>query len=251
MSKFIIRGGQIVNKDTNENVESISGKLVAVRVIKPEDAPERLQIDLSDGEVTSTLTVRKSGDVSMKILRCLYGIVDVMGDKVITVSTEAREGRSSLINLDADGERLAPMGVPGEFENVRKVLIDKILASLTRALGYKQPVLVYSNADKVYPSTGDQSADAEQIADYIRDLRRAGRVGEITVKKTVFTNEKSALAYWKALRDVESFSNMRIFSDAEAIETISQAYTAPLESPASEGDAPEGSAPAAADEEEA
>ena len=62
------------------------------------------------------------------------------------------------------------MGVPGEFENVRKVLIDKILASLTRSLGYKQPVLVYSNADKVYPQTGDQSADAEQIADYIRDL---------------------------------------------------------------------------------
>lgn len=250
MSKFIIRGGQIVNKETNEAVESISGKLVAVRVIKPEDSPERLQIDLSDGEATSTLTVRKAGDVSMKILRCLYGIVDVMGDKVITVSTEAREGRSSLINLDADGERLAPMGVPGEFENVRKVLIDKILASLTRSLDYKQPVLVYSNADKVYPSTGDQSNDAEQIADYIRDLRRSGRVGEITVKKTVFSNEKSALAYWKALRDVESFSNMRIFSDPEAIETISQAYTAPLESP-SEGDAPEGSAPAATDEEEA
>ena len=108
--KHIMSEGTFKCKETNETTNTISGKLVGLRVIVPEGGSETIQIDLQDdsGEepVVNTLSILHYGDASTKILRCLYGIAEIIRDKVLTFTMEDREGRKKLIKISADGEVL-------------------------------------------------------------------------------------------------------------------------------------------------
>lgn len=208
-------------KDTDETTNTISGKLVGLRVIAPEEGAEKIQLDLQDdsGEepVINTLSILHYGDASTKILRCLYGIAEIIRDKVLTFTLEAREGHSSLITVSADGEILTPCGTVEPYAYDKKLVTDKCLVVLKGAFNFKFPVLVFANDDKF-------TGNASEVADYIRDLKSAGRGNELTVVKTVFTSISGANGYMKAISDLAATRSFQCFRDEEDIDLIWDAF---------------------------
>ena len=234
--KYIISNGMFVCKDNEQPVttNSISGTLVGFRVIAPENGSEKVQIDLKDTddegvEQVNTLTLRKYGDASLKILRCLFGIAEIISGKVLTISLEEREGHSALIHVGADSEELPAAGCVEPYAYDKKLLTDKIIGVLKRCLEFKRTILVYTNADKVYPETIDGDLDVTASAAYIKDLRRSGRSGEILLTKTTFTQPTTANGYEKALRDLASTRAFRVVKDEADIDRLWAAYTDELE----------------------
>ena len=223
--KYIIKDGAFVAKENGEETNTISGKLTAIHVVKPEEGSEKLQFDLTDesaeeGPVVRTVVVRKVGDAALKILRCLYGIADIVAGKTITLELEPREGKSALINVSADGEPLYPAGVIEPFAADKKLFIDKAVSTLLWAFKFRLDVVVFANDDNHLPDT------AGETAAYIREMRAAGRSEEIHLVKTSFTNQKAANGYLKALRDIgKGFTSWR---DEQDIAAIMEAWEGPL-----------------------
>lgn len=231
--KYSFKNGSLVCKETDQTVPEISGTVSGIRTVNTESGNELVQVDLlkegGDGQDVSTLVVRKYGDASLKILRCLYGIVDILAGKVITVSTEAREGRSSLINVLADGEMLSPVGHVEPYSYERRTLTDKILASITRAMNFRQDILV-----AVFDGEGAGLTSAEEIAGLVTDLRRSGRAESLKVVKHGFTSDKAAVAFLLGVNAVRAFSDVHVFTgedDAEGIGLIWRAYTEEIQTP--------------------
>jgi len=222
MPKFIMKDGKFVAKEEQITVNAISGTLAGVRVFVPEQGKPKLQLDLKDGENVNTLSLRLYADPALNILRCLYGIAEIIADKVLTISLEEREGHDSFIHVSADGEELPRCGEVEAYAYDRKLFTDKCYGVLKRCFDFKKAVLVYANADGIYPATCE---DVQAVVDYIHEMRRLGRSGELTVKKTVFTNPGAAKGYLKALRDLGTVRGFRVFYDEEAIEAIWTAYT--------------------------
>ena len=226
--KYIMKDGKFFCKEENATTTTLTGTLAGLRVLNPDDAPRKLQLDLKkDDDSVDTLTLRLIGDPALKILRCLYGIAEIIAGKVITIDLVEREGHSALINVSADGEALTPCGYVEAYAYDKIFFTDKCLEVLQRCFSFRHDVLVYANVDKNYP---EDDGDIHAIVDYIRELRRNGRSGELTVKKTSFTQPGTAKGYMKALSDVPQ-SGFRVFTDAEAIEAIWAAFTEELEAP--------------------
>lgn len=225
--KYSFKNGSIVCKETGETVPSLSGTVAGIRVVNSDSGLELVQIDLkAEGETpeVNTLIVKKYGDASLKIVRCLYGIVEILAGKVITVTTEAREGKSSLIVVLADGEVLSPVGYVEPYSYERRTLTDKILGSLIRSLTYRRDVLV-----AVFDGEGAGVQGAEDVAALIRDLRRSGREDSLKVVKYGFTDERSAAAYLKGIKDAKAFADIHVFAnDTEDIDLVWEAFTEPL-----------------------
>lgn len=219
--KYIMSEGTFKCKETNETTNTISGKLVGLRVIVPEGGSETIQLDLQDdsGEepVVNTLSILHYGDASTKILRCLYGIAEIIRDKVLTFTLEDREGRKKLIKISADGEVLTPCGTVEPYAYDKKLVTDKCLVVLKNAFSFKFPVLVFANEDRF-------SGNAQEVADYIRDLKSSGRGGELTVVKTVFTSINSANGYMKAIKDLAATRGFQCFRNEEDIDLIWEAF---------------------------
>lgn len=231
--KYIMKNGSFVCKENNnETVNAISGTIVGLRTVKPEEGSEAIQIDLKEGEgedaVVRTLSILKYGDASLKILRCLFGIAEIIIGKVITISLEEREGHKALITISADGEVLPACGTVEPYAYDKKLLTDKILVVLKRCFEYKTVILVYGNKDGFYPVDEYDEFDFVQSANYIRDLRRAGRAAELTLKKTVFNNASATKGYLKALGDLSGVANFKIIHDEDGINTLMEAFTEDL-----------------------
>lgn len=237
MSKYIMKDGAFFNKEANESVATITGTLAGIRVIENEDGNKKLQLDFKHenegGEtVIDTLTLRLYREPALKVLRALFGILEILGGKVITLSMEQREGRQALLTVSADGETLSPRNCGESFAYEERIFIDKAVRIIKAVLGYSKTVLVYSNADKDYPQGGDE---IEAITTYIRELRSLGRTGELNVKKVTFNVASAAKGYLQALRDLQPTRAFRVFVDEEAINAIWTAFTEELpETPSSE-----------------
>ena len=232
--KYIMSNGQFVGRnnegDERVSVMEIIGVITGFRILAPEGAPEKVQIDLTnnDGEV-STLTLKKYGDAAFKILRALFGVSDVIPGKVVTIALEPREGRSALIVVSADGEVLWTAGPDCPYEAEKRLLTDHIVNVLKRSLTFEAEFLVYHNDDGVYPENGVGELDAAQVSEYIRDLRRNGRQVELKVVKTAFGNAAAARAYRKALQDLYGAdAPFRFTSDRESVAVIWDAYSGPM-----------------------
>lgn len=234
--KYSMNNGQFVCKEGEQPIvtNTISGKLAAIRTLEPEVGPKKLQLDLKsqneDGqEEVNTLTVRLYADAACKILQCLYGIVDIIADKVITISLEAREGHSALIVVMADNEILPACGfVHTGFIESKILFIDVAVDALKRMFSFRKDVLVYTNADGVYPKDDYGRINITEVCDYIRELRSLGRGGELTVRKTSFTNPAAAKGYMKAISDISAIRGFYFTVDADEIEAIMEAYTCEL-----------------------
>lgn len=253
MAKFIMKDGKFLNKEANATTTTLTGTLAGIRVLEPEEGSKKLQLDFKseeDGqEVVNTLNLRLYADPAIKILQCLYGIADIIIGKVITIRLEEREGHGSLIHVLADNETLAACGFVTAYASDKMLFTDKAVAMLKRCFDFRKDVLVYVNADKVYPTLADGSMDVQAVCGFIRDIRRSGRSGELTVTKTGFVNPASARGYIKALNDLRHNGGFMFTLDPEAISEIWEAYTAPLdETPAGEGDAAPGTEPAVEEE---
>lgn len=223
--KYIMSNGAFVCRENNNEVaSSISGKIIGFRTVTPDGESEKVQIDLAEGDdaVVRTLNLKKYGDASLKILRCLFGIAEIIRDKVITISLEEREGHSALISVSADGELLTPCGSVEPYAYDKKLLTDKIILVLKRCFDFKKTILVYANRDNVLD---DFDENVERVAEYILDLRRSGRENELTVKKVTFTSVSGANAYLKALRDLYSVSAFRYTCDEDEVAIIWEAFT--------------------------
>jgi len=232
--KYSFKNGSLVCKETGETVPEISGSVSGIRTVSTESGNELVQLDLrkegqeGDEQSVSTLVIRKYGDASLKILRCLYGIVDILAGKVITVATEAREGKSSLINVCADGELLTPVGYVEPYSYERRTLTDKILASITRAMNFRQDILV-----AVFDGEGAGLTSPEEVAGLVTDLRRAGRTESVKVVKHGFTSDKAAVAFLLGINAVRAFSDVHVFAgedDSEGIALIWRAFTEEIQS---------------------
>lgn len=235
--KYVISNGMFVAKNTNETVEPvnvISGKITGIRVVPIEDSPEVVQLDLTEGAgdeaVTKTVQFKKYGDLGLKVLRCLFGIAEIMAGKTITLELVPREGRSALMKVSADGEALTPMGTVEPYAYDKKLITDKVLSVLMRCFNFRCDVLVFANKENAVLGT------VEEIADYIRTLRRSGRQDEITVKKTGFTSISAANGYKKALADLGDVASFKVFGDEDSVNAIWEAYTEELPSDSPEDD---------------
>lgn len=238
MSKYIMRNGLFLDNETQETTSSITGVLVGIRQVKPDDDRVKLEIDLrtttDEGEtVTNTLRLQCYKEPALKILRSLYQVYEIIAEKVITISMEAREGRSSLMRVSADGELLPPSTLGEAFAYEERAFIDRAVALLRKSLEFKQTVLVYSNADKQY----SDGFDTEAICQYIRELRRSGRTGELRLEKTTFTNASAARGYLKALHDLAPTRSFRCTDNAEAIAAVMAAFTEDLPEESAEPEA--------------
>ena len=241
--KYIMKDGMFVCKDNEQPIttNSISGKLVAIRTLEPESAPKKLQMDFkgeddAGNEVVSTLSLRLYADPAIKILQCLYGIADIIADKVITINLEPREGHSALIVVLADNEVLPTCGFVHAYSESKVLFTDMAVETLKRVFNFRKDFLVYANADGVYPTSVDGGLDVDAVRNYILELRRLGRSGELTVKKTSFTSPAAAKGYIKALADIGGCRGFRWTGNAEEIEAIWDAFTSELPevAPASE-----------------
>lgn len=233
--KYIMSAGKFVNKADNEEVTSISGTLEGLRVLTPEDGPMKLQMDFKDAQsgdepLISTLTLRLYADPALKILRCLYGIAEIIAGKRITIALEPREGHSALINVYADDEALPACGSVEAYAYDKKLFTDKTLGVLKRCMEFSRTVLLYVNADGVYPANENGGLDINAACAYIREMRRLGRTGELTVKKHTFTIPAAAKGYIRALNDLRNVSAFRFLEDEESVDAIWEAFTGDLSS---------------------
>ena len=130
---------------------------------------------------------------------------------------EDREGRKKLIKISADGEVLTPCGTVEPYAYDKKLVTDKCLVVLKNAFSFKFPVLVFANEDRF-------SGNAQEVADYIRDLKSSGRGGDLTVVKTVFTSINSANGYMKAIKDLAATRGFQCFRNEEDIDLIWEAF---------------------------
>lgn len=226
--------GLFVSLEDESKTNTLKGKLVGFRVITPDDGPQKIQIDLKtaaeDGtEKVDTLVILRYGDASLKILRCLLGVAEVITGKELSFVMEERENRGSLIHVLADGEELVPMGSPCPYSYEKNLMTDKIVDVLKNVFNFRFAVAVYVNEDKVYPENEWGNLDVDVAAEYIKDLRRSGRSGEIHLTKTVFSSPAAANGYKKALADLSSASSFRVLYDEASIETLMEAYTCEIE----------------------
>lgn len=228
--KYIMSKGEFVCRENDDHRTSLTGKITGIRVITPEDAPDKVQIDLTETleneeTVVRTLSLKKYGDASLKILRCLFGIAEIMHGKTVTIEMEAREGRSALIKLSADGEQLIPLGSDSGYNIDRNLTIDKCLATLKACFEFAADFLVIKNDDNFYPTTDAGDLDEVAMAGYITDLRRSGRQGELRVIKNGFTSIAGAKAYKKALTDI---GGVHYTTDPHKVAVIWDAFAGPL-----------------------
>ena len=237
--KFIMSKGMFVCRENDDQLNTLTGKITGIRVIAPEDAPEKLQIDFTETleneqSTVRTLSLKKYGDASLKILRCLFGIAEIMHNKTVSIELEAREGRSALIKVSADGEQLAPLGSDSGYNIDRNLIIDKALVVLKACLEFGADFLIIRNDDGFYPTDESGDLDEMAIAGYVTDLRRTGRQGELKIVKTGFTSLAGANAYKKALTDI---GGVHYTTNPHKVAVIWDAYAGPLpeEAPASLG----------------
>lgn len=230
--KFIMSNGQFVCRENDERLNSISGTITAIRVITPEDAPQKVQIDFtepgeeSEAPVVRTLSLKRYGDASLKVLRCLYGVADILHGMVVTVELTPRTADTpAKISVSGDGAMLPPLGGNTDFIIEQRALIDLALSVLMRRVNFGVDFLIYKNDDGVYPTDADGDLDEVAIANYITDLRRTGRQGELTVIKTGFTSLDGAKAYKKALDDI---GRVRYTTNSHKVAIIWDAYAGPL-----------------------
>lgn len=242
--KYSIKNGMFLSKESEESTNEICGVLAGIRAITPNNTEiEYLQIDLKDVdeyesdlelEIVSTLTIPKYGDASYEILRRMFGIAEVIAGKYLAISIQGSVDDNPSINVSADGEDLVPCGDAEPYAAEKKLLTDMIISVLKRCFEFRSTILVYSNVDNVYPMSEDGSLDVYAIADYIRDLRRAGRHNELTVKKTTFTSLAAAKGYEKALRDLAMTNSYRYTKNKQSIDLLWDAYNCELEAPEDE-----------------
>ena len=236
--KYIMSHGAFVCRETGEEIASITGKLTGIRIVTPENGADKLQLDFSsEGEneqpVVKTLSLKKYGDASLKILRCLFGVVEILHDKVFTIELEAREGKSALIKVSADGESIPVFAYVEPFAADQMRFIDKAISALVCSMEFSADFLIITNDDGFYPLDEGGDLDAQALGDYIINLRRTGRQGELKVIKTGFTTLPGARAYQKALTDI---GGVHYTTNSEKISLLWLAYAGPL---------PEMAAPAA------
>lgn len=221
--KIKMKDGHFIDVATGEILDALTGKVTSIMVVRPEGAAERVQITLTEGEgenaVQKTLDMKKYGDASLKILRCLYGISEIILGKDLRLEFEAREGHGALIHVSANGEELMPLGTTSPYAYEKNLMIDKILGVLLAAVNYKDTILVFRNADGVYPDNVDE------VVDYIRQLKATGRDNELTIKKTVFGNAHTANGYRLAISDLFGLNvPFRVYSAPEDVDAIWGAY---------------------------
>ena len=232
--KYIIKNGAFVCKEDGSTKPSIEGTLTGIRSITSESGAESIQLDLAgtDDEgnpVTRTISVRKYGDASLKILRCLFGIADIIAGKRLAVSIEPREGHGALITVTADGEALEPAGTVEPYAADKKAMTVRMLGALRDVFGYDLTLTVFGNKDGYLPMENGVF-DAAAAAAYIRELRIAGRGNELVVKRTTFTNRKAADGYLQAFRDASAVSRCVILPEGEAATLVNEAWEEELPS---------------------
>lgn len=254
--KFVMSNGKFVCKDDAQNpivLDALTGIIAGIRIIQTQnDGKKKLQIDLKDvaedGEtpVVRTLNLKLYGNPAFRLLRSLYGIAEILADKKITIASEEISGEDgTILRVYADGEQLPICGsILTDYTGELVMMTDQALMTLERTFGFRKDILVFANKDNFYPGAGD-AMDVDAVCAYIRDLRRSGRSGELTVVKTAFTMPATAKGYLKALRDLSATRAFRYTDHPAAIQAIWDAYTGEIpENPA------EGADPAAVEDEE-
>lgn len=227
MAKFSFKDGKFVNKETGEAVSSLSGKIAAIEQYATDSGLQKIRIRFAsetEGQEGDSLSFKKVGDAALKIVRCLYGIADIIGQVVITISLEAREGSDKkAISVLADDCVLIPLGRVEPYASEKILLTDRILAVLTRALTWSRAVLVYNETD-----TAIAPESFEEVLESIAAHKRNGTLDAVKIRHTVFNNEHAYNGYVKGIRDSIEGSLARVY-EGTAADAILEAYNAPLE----------------------
>lgn len=234
MKLFIMKKGQLLNKETGETTNTISGRIKAICVETSEEGNRSLIFAFGDpaAEETPALKVKLYGDASLKLLRCLFGIFDEIGGKEIAISLIPQEGAPAQIAVTADGEALAPLCWIGDFSIDRKNLIDVIVKRLARSLScVNVPLLVVHIAEKLDLMDEDRPL-TEVIASYIRNARAEGRAGDYVAHKHCFVSGNMRDGYLTAVREGAEMGRTFWFTSQEEIDHVWLAHVEPLDAPA-------------------
>jgi len=234
MKLFIMKKGLLLNKETGETTNTISGRIKAINVETSEEGNPRLVFAFGDpaAEETPGLKVKLYGDASLKILRCLFGIFDEIGGKEVAISLVPREGEPAQITVTADGETLTPVCHIAPYAIDRMNLTDVILARLNKSLSRVNiPLLVVHLAEKL-DLVDEERPMSEVIAEYIRNARREGRVNDYAAYKHCFASGNMRDGYLTAMREGAVMGRTFWFTTQETIDQVWLAHVEPLDAPA-------------------
>ena len=227
MAKFAFKDGKFVNKETGEAVSSLSGKISSIETFATDSGLQKIRIAFApeaEGQEGNSLSFKKVGDAALKILRCLYGIADIIGQTVITISLEAREGSDKKgINVLADDTVLMPLGRVEPYASEKILLTDSILSVLTRALTWKRSVLVYNETD-----TAIAPDSIEEVLESIAAHKRNGTLDAVKINHSVFNNTHAYNGYVKGVKDATEGTLVKVY-EGQAADVILEAYNAPLD----------------------
>lgn len=239
MKLFIMKKGQLLNKETGETTNSINGRIKAITVETSEEGNSSLVFAFGDpaAEDTPALKVKLYGDASLKILRCLFGVFDEIGGKEIAITLVPQEGAPAQIAVTADGEALAPMCHIGQYTIDRMNLTDVIVARLSRSLSKVNVPILVVHVDEKLDLTDEERPLAEVVAEYIRNARREGRTGDYAAHKHCFASGNMRDGYLTSMREGAVMGRTFWFTAQEDIDHVWLAHVEPLEAPA-EAEAP-------------
>lgn len=189
MKNYKISGGQVVNRETGETADDIHGILTAAAVESSDNGGRNLYLTLADGENVSSLRLKYPGDASLKILRCLYGVLSTIKDSDVTILMRTQEGHSkaSIVVMHGDQE-LSPVGSLPDYGDLRNALSDRLLRSLSGAVSASFPVLCVRVTDPGVTMLDEP--DAAEVEEMIRLNRSA-----FAVTDRVFSRPDLAAAF--------------------------------------------------------
>jgi len=199
MKTYKILGGHITDRQTKETVEEIHGTLTAVDVRDTEKGTRHLYLTLEDGENQSELRVRLYGDLALKILRCLYGVVSCIAEAAVGIFIEERDGEPNLVHITHGGRDLMPLGSVPTYGDLRDMMVQRLYGILKSAIDSRFPVAVVSLRRDGQPVVLDEPAVGE-VARMMQEAVREGRVDDVMYRKHVFSSPATVAAFLDGAR---------------------------------------------------
>ena len=208
--KYIIKNGAFVCKEDGSTKPSIEGTLTGIRSITSESGAESIQLDLAgtDDEgnpVTRTISVRKYGDASLKILRCLFGIADIITGVFLVFEDEFNVG--DIIEFNGFRGTVTSIGV--RVTSIRDAGADisagkRLAVSIEPREGHGALITVTADGEALEPAGTVEPYAADKKAMTVRMLGALRDVFGYGLTLTVFGNKDGYLPMEDGVFDAEA-----------------------------------------------
>lgn len=222
MKNYKFAGGQIIDRESGAAAPKLHGMLTSVAVEETDKGTRYLHLVLTDGEDKVSLRVKLYGDMSLKILRCLYGVVATLNEAPVALFFEEREEQKNLLHVQHGGNDLPEIGVVPPYNDLRAGLIQRLTTTVKTAVESRFPVTVIAITVDGRDVVFDDPA-AEEVAQRIREAITQGRRGNVKLRKHTFSTPSLVKAFLDGAR---ALCGERIYvtEDPENIALLDEAW---------------------------